>query len=241
METKQDIDVSDLLGDLSSIPIFSDYPTTTRLSHGQKQKRQQTPDIYGKKAKKILDNINIRSDIISSQTMQILNNLNDFILPEKGEQLRIRTQQQINLISILLKIVEKYHELDAVTIATYTLNKEASKILLGLFDSGLIHSLSIFLSSSYSFRDVEYYNRLKREFTKRKNPKLHLTFCWLHLKITLIHCGENYYQIEGSMNYSMNNMIEQILIEDSQESYLYDLNFLNTLRNKNNKALENIC
>jgi hypothetical protein len=62
---------------------------------------------------------------------------------------------------------------------------------------------------------------------------------WSHLKITLARCGNNFYQFEGSMNYSMNNMAEQIVFENNKDLYDFDYYFIiETMQDTNNKALE---
>jgi len=69
-----------------------------------------------------------------------------------------------------------------------------------------------------------------------------LVYAHSHLKITILKAGENYIQMEGSMNYSANQMSEQISIENNKSTYDFDYNFLNViLHNRKNKALEIIC
>ena len=207
-------------------------------------KQKGTSEKYKDSVKIFLDNIDVRAtEKITKTTWNIIYNfLDDFRLPHPGEQIRIRTQQQINLISIILKITDVHNIIENLTIATYTLNKEAFSIIIQLLKSGRIKHLSLFLASSYTFRDKNYYDYLKQSVIdlQRNNYNISLVFAWLHLKITIIKCGKNYYQIEGSMNYSMNNMAEQILFENSKESYDYDLDFLNTIitSNQHHKALE---
>lgn len=79
---------------------------------------------HPKKGKIFLDKINIRSEDIRSQTAKIAKSLNDFQMPLPREQVRIRTQTQLNLISIILKLAHLHELIDELTIATYTLNKE---------------------------------------------------------------------------------------------------------------------
>lgn len=195
-------------------------------------------------SKKVLDKWDIRSENCKKNTFLIIYNLiNDLRLPKKNEQLRIRTQQQINLISLIIKILDIHKKIDELTIATYTFNRESILIIKNLIESKHIIKLNLLLTSSYTFRNPKLYEWIKDiAWELFKNYDFHLTFAWLHLKISLIKCEDDYYQFEGSMNYSTNNMIEQILFENNKETYDYDYNFLNKIiRDKENKALEVIC
>jgi hypothetical protein len=195
-------------------------------------------------AKQFLNQIDLRSSKFSKVTMRILRDFSFLKLPEIGEQIRIRTQRQLNLVSLLLKIVEVHQEIDELTIATYTLNREAYEATIGLLKNGRVKKLNLILASSISFRNPTYYRELKEKVSNlARNFDVHLTFVWCHFKITLAKCGENFYQHEGSMNYSMNNMAEQILLENNRETYDYDYDFLNRVMTgrESNKATEVIC
>ena len=177
---------------------------------------------YQKKhAVQFIENIGIRKHRIKKKTFQIINDiLSDFRLPYPGEQLRIRTQQQINLISVVIKIIAEHETIDELIITTYTLNMEAYESLIDLLKAGKIKSLYLFVASSYNYRNKAHYEKFKRDAEKIcKKYDYHFVFAWSHLKITLARCGENYYQSEGSMNYSTNNMAENLLIENDRNSY----------------------
>jgi len=201
------------------------------------------PDRYKKAVRIFLEKNDIRKSNFKKKTFLILYKvLNDLILPKKNEQLRIRTQQQINLLSIILKIIDEFKVIEEITILTYTLNRETLETILDLFKSKKIIKINLVLASAYSFRDPKYYNEIKEKFLSLKDKNLRLIFCWSHLKITLIRCAGNYFQFEGSMNYSTNNMVEQLVFENSKETYEYDYNFIENVILKNkNKALEHIC
>lgn len=211
----------------------------------REEHEQRASDTYRTEAKRFLEAMDIRLVNVKSSTYQIINNVfTDITLPAKGEQLRIRMQQQINLIAILLKIVDVHNTIDELTIATYTLNKEAFGVLQDLIRSNRIKICNLFLASSYTFRSPSEYEEFKRVCLLLSNQgfQVHLAFAWLHLKITLARCGSNYYQFEGSMNYSTNNMAEQLVFENSQDTYTHDLKFLQkTVLEKGQAAIEIIC
>ncbi len=206
---------------------------------------QQATENKLEKSRQYLEKLDIHDvSLVKPPTFKIIKNfLNDFVLPQSGQQLRIRTQQQINMIAILLKIAEVHGVMDDVCIATYTLNKEAFSILESLLIAGRIKALSLFVAESYTFRDKLYYRHLKdRASLLKKKYDIHLMFARSHLKITLVRAGNDYYQIEGSMNYSLNNIAEQLLFENNKETYEYDHKFLHKiLADKENPALEFVC
>lgn len=69
-----------------------------------------------------------------------------------------------------------------------------------------------------------------------------MSFGWSHMKITVIKAKDNFFQFEGSMNYSTNNMAEQLVFENNKNTYNFDYNFINELvTDKKNKNLEIIC
>ena len=204
-------------------------------------KKHETSEKYNKKVRLFLEkNYIFETKHIKKNTYQYIYDINKLKLPGKGEQLRIRTQQQINLITIILKIADKYKIIEEITIATYTLNRESLSILIQLVNKNKIKRLNLLIASSYIFRHKKYYEEIKEICKKTKN--VHLTFAWCHMKITVIKAKGNYYQFEGSMNYSTNNMAEQLVFENNKETYDFDYNFINeVMKNRTNKSLEIIC
>ena len=229
----------DFIKDLGWLSELKDEPAySSRFDEDKEMKKGRLDD-----TKIFLKEMRVRHDIIKNKTLMLIrNSLSDLVLPRKDEQLRIRTQQQINLVSIILKMLSVHSNIEELTIATYTLNKETLNILIDLIKSGKIKRMNLFIASSYSFRHPTYYEEMKslmRELSFRKD--VHLTFAWSHFKITLARCKDNFYQIEGSMNYSQNNMAEQIVFENSKETYTWDYKFINTLMISSEKAFEVIC
>ena len=206
----------------------------------EKKAKEKTSDKYKKQAKLFLtENKVFNTENIKKRTYRYIYDKNLIPVPGKGEQVRIRTQQQMNLITIILKVIDIYSEIEELTISTYTINREAMSILTQLKDSGKIKRINLLISSSYGFRDPKWYEEIKALCI---GHGMHLVFAWAHFKITLIRAKDNYFQIEGSMNYSTNNMAEQILLENNQETYEKDYKFITKIMgDRNSKALEVIC
>jgi len=204
------------------------------------EQRGKTSDKYKKEVRRFLDENKIyKTENIKRSTYRYIYDRNNIPLPGKGEQFRFRTQQQMNLITIILRVIEKHNIIDELTIATYTLNREAMSILTQLRESGKIKVINLLVASSYRFRDPKWKGEIE---DLCRLHKLHLTFADSHFKITLVKAGSDYYQLEGSMNYSTNNMAEQILLENNQETYKKDYEFITKIMgDRDSKALEVIC
>lgn len=204
------------------IPVFD-----LSKDYASEPEKKKTSDALAKEAKTFLKENDIRRNIFNKPSFEILGNVLKLRLPKKDEQIRYRTQQQMNLISMVLKIVDVHKKIDALTIATYTLNRLAIETLSDLVRAGKVSALNLLVSSSYGFRDKKYFQELKNyALNLSREFNVHLVFAWCHFKITLAKCGDNYYQIEGSMNYSTNNMAEQLLFENNKKSYFYDYDFI---------------
>lgn len=224
-------DIQTMLGDLIDQDelIASDEP----------RRPPTTSDALKKEARQFLKKIDVRMANVKQSTFVKLTNVKKLGLPTPGQQLRIRTQKQLNLISLVMRIVEHHGSIDELLIATYTLNREAFAVLLDLVEHGRVGKLSLFLASSYTFRDPAYYEYLKSTvLVLPPSVPIHLAFAWLHLKITLARCGKDFCLFEGSMNYSMNNMAEQLLLENNQASFEHDRAFMAEILKSGQAAVE---
>ena len=192
--------------------------------------------------KQLLDRLHINYEFVSKQTFLTLRHIYDFRLPEPGEQLRIRVQTQLNLTSIILKILEEQQEIDECSILSFSFNRESLNIFCDLIQSKKIQILNLYLASSYRFRDQDHYERLKTTILALKNLNIHLAFVPSHAKITLVKCGNNYFQMEGSMNFTTNTRVEHLLIENNRKSYENDIDFIqNWILKMNETSLEIVC
>lgn len=153
----------------------------------------------------------------------------DFQLPEAGQAIHIRTQKQFNQLLYLVKIIDRFKVVNELIIATYTVSAESLEMLLDFYQRKIIKSLSFILSNTYDFRFPELYKIFKE---KALDLDFNLIFMHSHLKIALFQATDqianvdHYFHIEGSMNWSLNNLTEQILISNNKELYDFDRNFL---------------
>jgi len=215
--------------------------TIADMKNIKPSKKTTTSEKYREDVRIFLEEMKIFSIKSKKIIKMIIKTFDDLKLPIPGEQLRIRTQQQVNLIVLVLRILKQHDKIDELTIATYSLNKEAFNILSDLVKAGKIKKFNIFLASSNRFRNENHLNyliNLSRELSE-SGFLLSFVLVWSHFKITLARCGSDFYQFEGSMNYSMNNMAEQIVFENNKDLYDFDYDFITeTMQDTKNKALE---
>ncbi len=197
------------------------------------------------KSKIFLESCHVHTKEIKNKIFVLMQDVMEEIpVPKKGFQIRIRTQVSMNMLSYFLKILKKHNTVDCLTIATYSFDKSSLLIILDLVKSGAVKVLKLILSDTYSYRYKSQYEQLKVKMSDLKHMgyNVSLVFCTNHMKITLIQCGKDYYQIEGSMNYSVNNLCEQISIENCKETYDHDYKLLvDIIPDLKNKALEVVC
>lgn len=206
--------------------------------------RQNTAASVAAVAKQFLRTLQLDTRPLKPTMYKIIASAADITLPPLGHTLKIRTQTQLNMISLVLTALTQHETIDELVITTYTLNLDIFTLLTEMVKNGQVKSLTLLLSSSYGFRLPEN----KRHFAEaaaalnHAGHDVHLVFAWLHFKITLMRCGRNFYNIEGSMNYSTNNMAEQLSIDNDQQAYEFDRQFIGEITSRtSNSALEVIC
>jgi len=197
-------------------------------------------DNYNKSIKIFMDENVFLTKRVKSQYEIVADAINDLKLPEKGETIRIRTQRQLNLFCVISKILYIHTKIGTLYICTYTLNNDIFDNIVGMVKSGKIGKLKLMIASSYNFRNEKMYNKLKEVCTATDN--INLVFAWSHFKISIALVGDNFYHWEGSMNYSINNMAENLILSNDKELCENDINFIDKIMiNRKTKALEIIC
>lgn len=192
-----------------------------------------TKDLHEKKEKTI--------NFINSN-YQILKKGESVDFPKKNQITAIRTQSQMNLFSLFLMFIEKYEYIDYLSIQTYTFNEKTLYALKKLLNENKIKKLQILMTETAIFRLPKIYRLLIDEFSKDK--RVNLVFYWIHSKINLINCKDNYYVLDGSGNFSMNAQIEHYNIINSKELFNFDKEwqdkfFFNKKLRKNHEIFKN--
>jgi len=197
-------------------------------------------DQYNDKIKLFMEENVIMSKRTKSQYKIVATMVEDLDLPKKGEVIRMRTQRQLNLFCIVAKILYIHGKIDMLYISTYTLNNDIFDNLVNLVNGGKIGKLKLLVASSYSFRNEKMYNKFKTVCFATEN--INLVFANSHMKISIATtCGQSYHW-EGSMNYSINNLAENLIMSNDADLCKKDMDFIDKIvMDAKNKSLEIIC
>ncbi len=157
--------------------------------------------------------------------LQILSAENVIKIPQQNEITCIRTQQQLNLFSIILLFIEKYGVIDFLSITTYTFNKKTLLAFKKLLDEGKIKKIQFIITETLSYRMPAIYELVKKLFSKNKNANV--VFYWIHAKIILLQVKKEKFVLDGSGNFSMNAHVEHYNIFNSESVFDLDLKWQN--------------
>lgn len=150
---------------------------------------------------------------------------NDIILPCKNESLHIRTQSQLNAMTIFDSILKKHNKIKFLIIQSYTIDDKSIQKLYDNIKNGKIETLQIILTETLSFRSPSHYKKIKDIFINEKN--VNLVFYWIHSKVHLVETESDKYVVDGSGNFSMNAQIEHYNIFNSDELFDFDYKWQN--------------
>lgn len=156
---------------------------------------------------------------------QILRKNEKIIIPAENHITLIRTQSQLNIFTLFLRFIEEYGSIDFLSIQTYTFDENTILALNQLLESGKIQKLQIIMTETCNFRLPKIYLLLKELFQNNKN--VNLVFYWIHSKVNLIKCNQNYFLLDGSGNFSMNAQVEHYNIINSQNLFEEELKWQN--------------
>ena len=118
--------------------------------------------------------------------------------------------------------------IDELTISTLSMSENNVDSLANLLNGGYLGKLNLIVSDyffshernkliPYIYRNLDIDN------------KFQLAVCNTHCKITLMKTNDNYIVMHGSANLRSSANIEQIMIENNQELYDFNYEFLNNI------------
>ena len=208
---------------------------------------------FGKKEELVSDfkKKNITNDMEKTQIIandfleanfQILKKKEILNFPKENSMICVRTQSQMNFFSFFIMFIEKYGHINYLSIQTYTFNEKTVYALKKLVDDGKIKKLQIVMTETANFRIPKIYRLLKELFSEHEN--CNLVFYWVHSKVNLIKCKDDYFVLDGSGNFSMNaqvehyNIINSKKIFDADKAWQDDFFFSKKLR-KNHEIYKN--
>ena len=170
----------------------------------------------------------------------VISSLDDIGLPGPGQQYRLVTRRSFNAVELIQYIVRTEKILD-LSLAIYSINFQAAKVLIHLVDTGRIGHIRIMMSNLRNKAHREKEEIIKNDFTA--HPKVELFFCCSHAKMMCCKTDAgNYYAIEGSGNLAYNSRVEQYIIDNDRMVYEFSLSWMAEIKEflKGKKELE-IC
>jgi predicted transcriptional regulator len=171
--------------------------------------------------------------IYREKVLKVIRKIDEIGLPKKGQQYRIVTMRSFNAVNFLEYIIEKEKYIKELYMCIYSINFFSAKILEQIANKGV--KVTIVMSS---LRNGSY-NRKERivneTFIKNKNIKL--IFAVSHAKIMAVNMNDNFYVLEGSGNLNANSRIEQYIIDNSKEVYLFHKNWIDEIESYLGKSV----
>lgn len=158
----------------------------------------------------------------------VIKKLEEIGLPKHGEQYRLVTLRSFNAVEFIQYIT--IHEIIVtLNLAIYSINYQASKILIQLADQNKINEVNIMMSNLRNKAHREKETIIKNQFSKHQ--KFNLFFCQSHAKMMACKTSkENYYNIEGSGNLAYNSRVEQYVIDNDKAIYDFSCMWMNQIK-----------
>ena len=150
----------------------------------------------------------------AEKNVQIIKKVEQIGLPKSGEQLRLITLQPFNAISIISYIANN-EIIEHAIFVIFAINQSAAKIIIDLISKGRIKKITCIVSSIRNAGHVS-----KSIAVDMLKNYVDVIFVNSHAKITLLKTENgNYYNIEGSGNFSFNGRVEQYIIDNDIKLY----------------------
>jgi len=172
----------------------------------------------------------IKYDRIVINSVKNFNEIVDNELKE-NVQYRFVTEMSFNALTVLSSILQKY-EVENIYIAIYRMNQKSVNKLIELISENKIYC-NIILSSF--FRENKRYEKWANDLIlfAQKSENAKVVFEWNHTKIFLAKTKcDKYIVFEGSGNLSDNARIEQYLLENNKQTFLFHQNWMEKILNK---------
>ena len=143
-------------------------------------------------------------------------------LPKTNETLHLISLRNLNAVGAInyISTLEKINEL---TIVVYSINEPSALRIIDIAKELNIKA-DIIVSTIRNTAAYKKENAIKHF---EQNPELiNLTYLGSHAKIILIKTDVSYYSIETSANLSPNSRIEQYVINNHEQLYLFHKNWI---------------
>jgi hypothetical protein len=138
-------------------------------------------------------------------------------LPNPGEAFFIWTVNQFNAFSFIPYLLSLVGSINNLTITTYSMNIKIIDALNSFLQQKNIDNVFILISDSAKFRIPKVVDHLNQFNEAYHNVTVR--YAWNHSKVTLMNCGDDYFVLEGSGNFSENSRHEQYILINSKDIY----------------------
>lgn len=143
-------------------------------------------------------------------------------LPEKGEFFALWTLKSFNAFTFIPYLIKELDKIDYLVLSTYSINMRIIDSLIKKIDQGKIDHVKLFIADSLKFRMPKVVDHLSA-MVQTRTEKISVHFAWNHSKITLAQCGDRFFCVEGSGNWSENAQFEQYLFFNYKRLYDFRL------------------
>lgn len=144
-------------------------------------------------------------------------------LPSPGEFFALWTIKSFNAFTFIPYLIRELGKIDYLVLSTYSINIRIIDSLIKKIDQGKIDHVKLFIADSLKYRMPRVVDHLSA-MVQTRSDKISVHFAWNHSKITLAQCGEQFFCIEGSGNWSENAQYEQYLFFNDNRLYNFRLN-----------------
>jgi hypothetical protein len=182
-------------------------------------------EIGTKKTKEPGDKSEILRDSFLHQHEKKVRTLKELMgsLPGPDEFIALWTLKSFNAFTFIPYLIRELEKIDYLVISTYTINRRIIDSLTKKIDQGKIDHVKLFISDSLKYRMPKAVDHLDM-MIKARSPQISAHFAWNHSKITLAQCGNHFFTIEGSGNWSENAQYEQYIFFNNKRLYDFRLN-----------------
>lgn len=194
---------------------------------------------FGKKYDQIKDkneNIELSDKLLKrfiEKTSQVIEKIKEIKLPVQGEQLRLITTQAFNSIAIIKYIADE-EKIKSGKLVIFAINQYAARLLIDLKKEGKLKNTILIISSlrNPGIKDKCIAVELLKDHFE-------IIFITSHAKIAILETEKgNYYNIEGSGNFSYNARLEQYVIDNEKGLFDFSNKWIKEIEKMGQKNIE---
>jgi hypothetical protein len=196
---------------------------------------------FDKNAENIIpkdENIELSDKLLKryvNKTCQIIEKIKEIGLPKQGEQLRLITTKAFNSIAIIKHIADR-ETIKSGKLVIFAINQYAARLLIDLKKEGKLNNTVLIVSSIRN-------PGIKAKCIAVELLKEHfkIIFITSHAKIAILETEKgNYYNIEGSGNFSYNARLEQYVIDNEKGLFGFSNQWIKEVERINKATFDEI-